>query len=160
MEGCRPATRDDTEALLRLWALAVEELSGQRGGPALLRQLGLERPARDAIEQALHAAASSGSGRLLLVGTLDEEVVAAGWVVTEAFGDGHRLARLQALYVEPPARGVGVGAQLMTTVLAWCAEQGCDGLDGHALPGDRHTKGFFEGHHLTARLLTMHRSLS
>lgn len=160
MEGCRPAARSDIEALLRLWQTAIDELAVQRGGPVLLRQLGLHRPDRGALDEALQAATASGAGQLVLVGTLDEEVVGTAWVVAEPPEDRYRLARLRALYVEPPARGVGVGAQLLTTVLAWCRDQRCDGLDGQALPGDRHTKGFFEGHHLTARLLTMHRSLS
>lgn len=159
MEGSRRATAGDAGCLLRLWEAATDELRGQRGGQVLLRQLGLDRPSLGAVEKVLGGAAASEGHQLVLVGTFDDQVVGAAWVVSETLAGGYPLAVLRALYVEAPARGVGIGARLMTSVLAWCQERGCHGLDGYALPGDRRGKGFFEGHHLTARLLTMHRSL-
>ena len=38
--------------------------------------------------------------------------------------------------------------------------QGCFGVDSLALPGDRHTKNFFESFGLVARAIIVHRSLS
>ena len=70
-----------------------------------------------------------------------------------------RLGRVRGLFVLPDARGVGVGEVMMDQVVRWCREQGCSGIDGYALPGNRATKNFFETFGFTARLLTVHRRL-
>ena len=66
---------------------------------------------------------------------------------------------LDACYVEPEARGVGMGRLLMEAAVAWLEEPGCAGVDGTALPGDRQAKNFFESAGFKARMLTMHRAL-
>ena len=66
---------------------------------------------------------------------------------------------IEDLYVEPPARGVGVGEALMNLILAWATEHGCFGVDSIALPGDRGTKNFFESFGLVARKIAVHRAL-
>ena len=73
--------------------------------------------------------------------------------------DGSHLADIEALYVLPDARGVGLGEALMETVMAWATEVGAAGVDSVALPGDRVTKNFFERFGLTARALQVHRRL-
>ena len=52
-----------------------------------------------------------------------------------------------------------MGRLLLDRSLAWMAEQGCAGVDGTALPGDRGAKSFYESAGFKARLLTMHRPL-
>jgi len=47
---------------------------------------------------------------------------------------------------------------LASTALGWLRDEGCAGVDGVALPGDRAAKQFFESAGLKARLLTMHRA--
>ena len=69
------------------------------------------------------------------------------------------LGIVDACYVEPEARGVGVGRALLDDLVAWFASSGCRGVDVTALPGDRATKNFLEGAGFKARLLTMHRTL-
>ena len=66
---------------------------------------------------------------------------------------------LDACYVEPGARGVGLGRLLLDAAVAWLEAQGCPGVDGVALPGDRAAKSFYESAGFKARLLTMHRAL-
>jgi GNAT superfamily N-acetyltransferase len=66
---------------------------------------------------------------------------------------------LDACYVEPGARGVGLGRLLLDTTASWLAARGCRGVDGVALPGDREAKNFYESAGFKARLLTMHREL-
>ena len=44
-------------------------------------------------------------------------------------------------------------------VLDWCRAAGCVGVDSLALPGNRHTKNFFETFGFKARALVVHRSL-
>ncbi|NIR35956.1 MAG: hypothetical protein GWN79_05560 [Actinobacteria bacterium] len=47
----------------------------------------------------------------------------------------------------------------MEAVLDWARTRGCEGIDSLALPGDRHTKNFFETFGLVARALRVHRAL-
>ena len=55
------------------------------------------------------------------------------------------LGIIDACYVEPEARGVGVGRALIDSLVAWFTASGCRGVDVTALPGDRETKNFLEG---------------
>ena len=75
-------------------------------------------------------------------------------------GDGQFDIRDADLYVLPDARGVGVGEAMMGLCLDWARRNGCIGLDSMALPGDRHTKNFFESFGLVARAIIVHRRLS
>ena len=93
------------------------------------------------------------------MGTLDDVVVAFAVSTVGEDGRGVRRGRLDACFVEEGARGVGVGRLLLDRSLAWMAEQGCAGVDGTALPGDRGAKSFYESAGFKARLLTMHRPL-
>ncbi len=90
------------------------------------------------------------------------EGVAVGFAIvrTDRLADGSMLGMIDVLYVEPGFREVGVGEALMEQILAWARENDCVGIDGLALPGDRHTKNFFESFGFKARLLVVHRDLS
>ena len=74
--------------------------------------------------------------------------------------DGGLLGVVTDLYTEPGCRDLGIGEVTMQALLDWCAERGCFGVDSLALPGDRHTKNFFESFGLVARAIVVHRSLS
>jgi GNAT superfamily N-acetyltransferase len=113
---------------------------------ALLRPGGLDRLMADAR-------------RRVLVGTVDDVVVGLAMGRIDAVGET-TLGIVDAFYVEPDARGVGVGRVLVEDLVAWFTASGCRGVDVTALPGDRQTKNFLEGAGFKARLLTMHRSLS
>jgi GNAT superfamily N-acetyltransferase len=63
------------------------------------------------------------------------------------------------LYTEPGCRELGLGELTMEALVDWCRGQGCFGVDSLALPGDRHTKNFFESFGLVARAIIVHRSL-
>lgn len=97
--------------------------------------------------------------RVVVVGTIDE--IAVGYAVgrVESLRDGGRLGVVEELYVEPDARGVAVGEEMMDDLLGWFGEQGCQGVDAMALPGARQTKNFFERSGFSARLLVMHHKL-
>ena len=75
----------------------------------------------------------------------------------ESLSDGRLLGHLDVCYVEPDARGVGLGRLLLDGVVGWLNGRGCVGVDGLALPGDREAKNFYEAAGFKARLLTMHR---
>ncbi len=96
---------------------------------------------------------------LLLVGTIDDTVVGYGTARVEILRDGAALGVVDDVYVEPPARGVGVGEAVMTALVDWCSARGCIGVDSIVLPGDRASKNFFESFGLVARAIVVHRSL-
>ena len=63
------------------------------------------------------------------------------------------------LYTDPGARELGIGEAMMDELIGWCRQRGCFGVDSLALPGDRHTKNFFESFGLVARAIVVHRPL-
>jgi GNAT superfamily N-acetyltransferase len=158
MESVRSAVPDDADACAALCQRALEELSGVRGGnlfarretglvaKALLRPGGLRRLLSD-------------TRRLVVVGLLDEAVVGFAVVKAESVGES-LLGVIDALFVDPDARGVGVGRTMLDSVTSWLIAKGCRAVDAGALPGERETKSFFESAGFKARLITMHRELT
>ncbi len=78
----------------------------------------------------------------------------------ETLRSGEVLGVVTDLFVEPEARAVGVGEELIEHLLGWCRTHGCIGVDAMALPGNRDTKNFFETFGFTARALIVHRRLT
>lgn len=153
-EQARPATPADVGRLAELARALREEMLVLRGGP-----LFLSREARgEPLEDGFHAELASPD-HAVFVGTIDDVVLGYAAVHVEKLRSGDILAPLTDLYVEPEARAVGVGEELMTTVLDWCKEHHATAVDAYALPGDRDTKNFFEMSGFTARLLVMHHKL-
>jgi GNAT superfamily N-acetyltransferase len=150
MEGARPATNDDIPRLAELCRGARAEMEPGRGGLLFVAREARGEPLEDGLRDALDA------GHAVIAGTLDDVVVGYAVGHTEDLRTGVTLGRITDLYVEPPARGVGVGEGMMNALLAWFGERNCVGIDAFALPGDRETKNFFEGSGFTARLLVMH----
>lgn len=155
MEAARLAVAADLARLAALCRQASAELAPARGGAMFLAREARPEPLEDRLADEL-----ADPGALVAVGTLDGVVVGYAAVHTEDLGDGTTLGVLSDLYVEEPARQVGVGEALMDAALAWCRARGCVGIDATALPGDRATKNFFETNGFTARLLVMHRRLA
>lgn len=153
-EGCRPATFEDVPRLAELAAAAIEELRTHRGG-----EVWAASAARATPLEAGFAVELDDPTHLLVVGTLDDVVMGYGAAHVEDLRDGSRLGVVSDLYTDPGARAVGIGEQLMGTMLAWCRTQHCFGVDSLALPGDRATKNFFESFGLVARAIIVHRPL-
>jgi len=153
--AARPARLDDCSRLAELWGAAQEELRPQRGGWLLVASSARARaPAASFREQLADPA------RHLVVGVgQDGRVVGYGSCRARTLADGQRVGSLEELYVEPAARRQGVGRAIAAQLVDWCCQQGCCGLDGLALPGNRAAKSFFEAAGFTARLLVMHRRL-
>ncbi|MGQ0832119.1 MAG: GNAT family N-acetyltransferase [Microthrixaceae bacterium] len=153
-EGVRAATIADAPRIVELIAAAVSELSSGRGGRVWAR-----REARVAPYEPLLEAQLGDPACHVLVGTLDDVVLAFGVARVETLHDGGRLGLVEDLYTEPLARELGLGEAMMQELVTWCATQGCFGVDSLALPGDRHTKNFFESFGLVARAILVHRPL-
>lgn len=141
MEAARRAAPADAERVAELHAQMLRELGGQERGGRVFTSL--DAPA-------------SLDGLEVWVGTYDDAVIAFGTARTAMLRDGGRLGVIDLLYVEPEARGVGVGEALMEELLAWFRSEGCFGVDTMALPGMRETKNFFEEQGFSARLLVVH----
>jgi GNAT superfamily N-acetyltransferase len=157
VEGARPATSEDAPRCAELCRRALEELQAKRGGPLLARrETGLVSKAllRPGGLDRLLASAT----RRVLVGTFDGAVVGLGVAHIDEVGEA-ALGVVDGCYVEPEARGVGVGRALLDALVGWFAASSCRGIDACALPGDRHAKNFFEAAGFKARLLVVHRPL-
>lgn len=147
IEGVRPATTADGPVVEALFRAATEELRAERGGELWARQN--------------RRAAGPGfpDGGLVLVGTIDDQVVGYAAVHAETLDDGAELALLTDVYVEDAARGVGIGELLLAEAIEWARQRGCVGVDAIALPGMRATKNFFEAAGLVARAIVVHKPL-
>ena len=153
MEDVRPATGDDLGRLVEL-VTAFWSGAGDRRGAAVVHPGdpggALPGTTHDDVAHYL-----STPDRSALVASLD------GWVAGAALcrvdrADGGRRGVLDACFVEPGAREVGLGRLLLETAVDWFRDQRCDGVDGSALPGDRGAKQFYESAGFKARLLVMH----
>jgi GNAT superfamily N-acetyltransferase len=158
MEDTRLASEGDVAVCRELLRVALEGAKVMRGGATLVG---------DATEDqlltrwSLGAPASPDATTAVYVGQFHQVVVGLAAVVTETrTGAGSPLAgRIECLYVESEARGVGVGSALMAAAVAWCRRKSCVEIDALALPGDRSSKQRYEGAGFTARLLTLSRKL-
>jgi len=152
MEAARVAGSGDLARMAALAGLAIEEAASRRGGSALVGRW--KSTGNDELRTALGAVMAEQDTRAW-VGTIDEEVVGVAVAVAESGGAG----RIPLMFVQPEARGVGVGEAMLDEATVWLAEKGCLTIDISALPGDRDTKQFLEGAGMVARLLVMSRTL-
>ena len=154
MEAARLATDADVPRLAELARQAIDELTPLRGGLVWRRREARREPLEDEFRRGLEA-----DDARLLVGTIDDVTVGYAVARVEQLPDGTTHGVVDDIYVEPGARGVGLGEAMMDDLVAWCHEHGCTGMDAMALPGDRSTKNFFEESGFTARKLVMYHSL-
>lgn len=153
MEAARAASAADLDRVASLWARAIEEVTALRGGQLLARSWH-----RDNLEAEL-AAILACPDRHLVVGQFEQVTVGFASAACDK-GSGAAIGVVELLYVEPPARQVGVGEAMLEELLSWCRRMGCAGVDAPALPGSRAAKSFFEDNGFVARLLVMHRPLT
>ncbi|MDQ2725298.1 MAG: GNAT family N-acetyltransferase [Actinomycetota bacterium] len=157
MEAARRAAEADLPALADLWRSAAVAATPARGGAALLAELRISEPLDDMLRSGLDAA-----DHVVVAGCIDEVVVG---IATARFhrppSAPHRpIGVVEMLFVEPEARGVGVGEAMMDVVIRWGEDVGCHGIDAPALPGARDAKAFFETMGLVTRALIMHRPIT
>lgn len=152
-EGARPAGPADAPELEALATAAQDELAPTRGG-----RIFYAREAADLATPDRWAAAVNDPDRSVVVGTFDDATVGFGELHIETLATGELLGVVDALFVLPDARGVGIGETMMDQLIAFCEARGCVGIDAVALPGNRATKNFFETFGLVARAILVHRS--
>jgi GNAT superfamily N-acetyltransferase len=157
VEVVRDAVPADAGRLDELARDLIASVTGQRGGAELV---GPGEPTPLGILGArTFDELLTDPDRRILVGTLDGVATGVAACRLAVRADGSRTGVLDACYVEPGARGMGLGHLLAEEALRWFRDTGCVGVDGVALPGDRVAKQFFESVGFKARMLTMHRPL-
>ena len=153
-EEARRATEDDVDVLVRLYRDGAEEM-------AVLKEAWLALDARpEPVAESFRADVGSPTSAVF-IGTIDDAPVGYAAVRLEERlpQTGGLHARVRDVYVEPGARGVGVGEELIGAVIAWAEEHGAKSAEIRVLPGHRDAKNFCERNGFTARLLLMHRNL-
>lgn len=157
MEAARPARMEDVPTVVELAQGAIDELRPNRGGAVWSRREAHSEPVGGLVTDAINSPEGPVS---VFVGTIDEVIVGYAISHIETLHDGARIEVISDIYVLGEARGVGVGEALMDAVAASAVSHGAEGIDALVLPGDRHSKNFFETFGLTARAILVHRSLT
>lgn len=139
----------DAEALIELEREARQALEPLRGGLPRLE----ETAARGAAWQSRLEDADHG------VAVAEVEGVVLGWLSIVG-PDNWGVAMIESVYVSDGARELGLGDELVAWAMAWAQRQGARRIESWALPGDRDTKNLFERNGMTARLITVSRTLS
>lgn len=156
MEGARLATEADVAAVTSLAAAARAELAAHRGGAVWHAHAARTDPIEPEIRSQVARPPTAGC---VVVGTVDAAVVGYGVSTLDTLSDGSILSVISDLYVDPEARGIGVGEAMMDLLVGHARAHGARGIDSLALPGDRETKNFFETFGLKARAIVVHRDL-
>jgi GNAT superfamily N-acetyltransferase len=154
VEAARAATTEDLPIVVDLARELRAEWRLIRGGP-----LWEAREARTEPLDTAFAELIDRDDALVVVGTIDDVVFGYATVEIETLRDGSKLGVIDELFVETPARAIGVGEIIAEAVITYCTEAGCRGIDARALPGHREAKNFFERAGFTARALIMHKPL-
>lgn len=154
MESVSPASSTDVDDLVRLMGRQRAAVADQRGGELWRRRDSSPPPFEQVVSRAM-----ADPDRRVFAGRFDGVVVGYGVIRLERLRDGELLAVVEELYVDPDARGVGVGEAIMDACLVAARAAGCIGIDAVALPGDRASKNFFERFGLVARAIVVHRTL-
>lgn len=153
-EGAHPASPEDLPRLAELLDEAARSVATARGGARLLAEHGV-LPPQDRPTTALLDDADA----FLASGWFEGELVGVAVARAVAVAGDAPVGVVTTLYVEPPARGVGVGESMLAALVDWCTARGCTDIDVAALPGDRATKSLLERAGFTARKIVMHHPL-
>ncbi|MFN8022511.1 MAG: GNAT family N-acetyltransferase [Acidimicrobiales bacterium] len=143
----RAASAADAEQLHELEMAARAAITDVRGGAAALA----EQPAVGEWHALLADPAEH-----VVVAAIDDVVV--GYLQV-AHTRGTPAGVVRQVYVEPEARELGFGDELLAAAIDWLRERGARVVESWALPGDRDTKNLFERAGVTARKLVVSKRL-
>jgi GNAT superfamily N-acetyltransferase len=144
----RRAQATDLATLSAIDSASRDVLVGQRGGDAWLAE---HPPLADLDGMDLVSRA--------MVGIIDGAIV--GYVVWSVDDDPKRgrIVRVERVHVVSEARELGFGDALLGAVIDVGRDLKCRFVEGSALPGDRETKNLYERAGITARSITVSKSL-
>ncbi len=143
----RVAVVFDCAELARLESLARGGIADVRGGALRLQEC-------QQVDD--WAALVDDPDSRVFVGEIDAVVVAYAVLRLDAQRDRGIISHA---YVEIEARELGFGDTMIEFAIAAVRGAGLTGIEATALPGDRDTKNLFERAGLTARKLTVYKSL-
>ena len=148
IERVRAAAVGDAAVLAWLDGEARAHLADRRGGPEWLAEV--------SAWNELDAARFVGTDECcVLVAELDD--VPVGYAAAVCIG---AVCRVERLYVDPQARELGLGEEMLDQLMDFAARTGVERIESTALPGDRETKNLFERFGMKARLLVVSRRLT
>ena len=150
--SARSATSADVPQLVRLYRPALEEQVVLREAWGVAE--GLAEPIPDTLHSLL-----DDEDSLLAIGMIDGVAVGFIWARIESLlpqAGEEKLGVIRLVYVDQPAREVGVGESMLGTALAWLRERGISRFDAIVSPGHRLAKNFFESAGFSARRITMY----
>ncbi len=151
--GTRLADVADVERIIEMYRTAAGEQNALREMWEITD--GIAEPAHDSLARVM-----ADDQARVYVGTIDEVVF--GFLVARIEGllpqaDGQRVGVIPLIYVEDPARQVGVAEAMLESAMEWLMAQGIKRFDAIVSPGHRLAKNFFESAGFKARRITMHR---
>lgn len=150
-ESARLAQVDDAGAIAALASDYLSALQQARGGSALIKRVdALADP--EAIARLIVAADAA-----IFVGLYDGLIAGFAHLVMRDEAGLGKSAEVDALYIDPPLRRVGVGEAMIDEIARAARQNGAAAIDVITLPGDGATKSFLEATGFRARLLVMHR---
>ena len=148
----RPATNADIVRLVSLYGDMEREQIERK--PIWALTDGLDERFDISLFRAI-----STNGSWVLVGEIDDVIVGFLWATLESMlerAGGLQIGRLRLIFTEPEARGVGVGHEMLESMLADFRAMGITHFDAPVGPGQRAAKNFFEAHGFAARSIIMH----
>lgn len=148
----RPATSGDLTRLAELYRLAEKEQAALREAWPIAD--GLAEPLSESL-----AALLEDDESFLAVGLIDEAVFGFIWTRVEDLlpqANGERIGVVRLVFVEEPARGVGVGEAMLGAAMERMRATGLQRFDAVVSPGHRLAKNFFESAGFSARRITMY----
>lgn len=151
--AARLATLDDLGTMESLYRSLVEEMT------PLSHMWPLADGLAEPVDQAFRSLITD-EDTVAAIGTIDE--VTFGFLVARIEpmlpqADGRRIGAIRLLFVDHPAREVGVGEAMLNLALETLRARGITTFDAHVLPGHRLVKNFFEAGGFKARSIVMSR---
>ena len=148
----RPAYEADLGELASLLEQAKTEVEPQRGGKIYL----LTEVRQDSESFAFDL---SDSAKYLVAGIFEDLLVGWGAAVQLQISGGPKVAQVKEIFVQKDLRELGVGEAILQEILDWAKREGCQAIEGTALPGNREVKGIFERFGIKTRMLTVYKEL-
>ncbi|MDJ0954106.1 MAG: GNAT family N-acetyltransferase [Acidimicrobiia bacterium] len=149
----RPATPSDLDRVIELYGPAEAEQVELREAWGIAD--GIAAPQRESL-----AAMLDDPNSHVVVGMIDEIVFGFSVARLEELlpqAEGERVGVIHQIYVEEPARRVGVAEAMLGGVMEWFDARGIKRFDAIVSPGHRLAKNFFESAGFKARRITMYR---
>jgi len=148
----RAARVEDISAISQLYRDSESEQTQLKSMWSVFN--GLDLPFDSALREILEDRRS-----LVIVGELEGVLLGFAWARSEPMlrrAGGERVGVIRLFYVEPEARGVGLGEAMINLVLESLRSSGHRRFDALVSPGHRLAKNFFEQNGFAARSITMH----